>query len=177
MNNLCRWKMIDVNSCPFCLSAEESIDHLLLNCMLGQDIWNSATRFSYSAFVTLLTLESLGYGGSSKGKIMWRLSSSQQSGLFVRKGTRGSLNTNYLTIQTLLGQDSVLQHGSPISILLSFGVCLSMSSCLSKMEVATSQSCHLLPLSRCLLVDLYIVSFLGVLFFFPMISSIFILYY
>lgn len=25
---------------PLCLSAEESVDHLLLNCAMSQDIWN-----------------------------------------------------------------------------------------------------------------------------------------
>lgn len=41
MDNHRRWNMILLNTCPLCLSAEESIDHLLLRCKMGNMIWNS----------------------------------------------------------------------------------------------------------------------------------------
>lgn len=38
-----------VHACPLCLSAEESVDHLLLNCAVSQDISNSLFYcFEYS---------------------------------------------------------------------------------------------------------------------------------
>lgn len=33
--------MIVVNTYPLCLTAEESIDYLLLNCESAREIWNS----------------------------------------------------------------------------------------------------------------------------------------
>lgn len=40
MDNLQKRKMIVVNACPICLTDEESVDHLLLNCKLAQWLWN-----------------------------------------------------------------------------------------------------------------------------------------
>lgn len=60
--NLCYSKMIAVNACPLCLLAEESINHLLLNCKLENVIWNSVVSsfgsigFSIDQFLTFLTL-------------------------------------------------------------------------------------------------------------------------
>eukprot|EP00268_Persea_americana_P048725 TRINITY_DN5173_c0_g2_i1.p1 TRINITY_DN5173_c0_g2~~TRINITY_DN5173_c0_g2_i1.p1 ORF type:complete len:180 (+),score=24.39 TRINITY_DN5173_c0_g2_i1:1214-1753(+) len=38
LDNLCKHKVTVVNACPLCLSAEESVDHLLLQCAMAQDI-------------------------------------------------------------------------------------------------------------------------------------------
>lgn len=37
MDNLRRRNVIVVNACPLCLSDEESVDHLLLNCKVARE--------------------------------------------------------------------------------------------------------------------------------------------
>lgn len=39
MDNLQHKRIIVVNACPMCLGAEDSVDHLLLNCSLAKKMW------------------------------------------------------------------------------------------------------------------------------------------
>lgn len=39
MDNLRRHGMVVVNAFPLCMSAEESADHLMLNCTVAYQIW------------------------------------------------------------------------------------------------------------------------------------------
>lgn len=39
MDNLYRKNVIVVNACPLCLSDEESVEHLLLNCNVAWKVW------------------------------------------------------------------------------------------------------------------------------------------
>eukprot|EP00268_Persea_americana_P033489 TRINITY_DN33165_c1_g2_i2.p1 TRINITY_DN33165_c1_g2~~TRINITY_DN33165_c1_g2_i2.p1 ORF type:complete len:146 (+),score=9.08 TRINITY_DN33165_c1_g2_i2:242-679(+) len=41
MDNLKRQELYIVNACPVCFAGEESIDHLLLNCRIAQQLWRS----------------------------------------------------------------------------------------------------------------------------------------
>lgn len=71
-------KMIVVNACLLCLAAEESVDHLLLNCRLANTIWNSFLR-SFDCSCVLDSISGLLFSwwlsiGLSKGRIMWCLS-------------------------------------------------------------------------------------------------------
>lgn len=67
-----------VNACPMCL-AEESIDHLLLNCNFAYVIWTSIfSGFHFSAPLhqsvpALFEFWGLGVG-SKRGRSMWKLS-------------------------------------------------------------------------------------------------------
>lgn len=45
IHNLRKRKMIVVNTCPICLVDEETIDQLLVNCKMAQQLWNSALRW------------------------------------------------------------------------------------------------------------------------------------
>ena len=45
MDNLRRRGRIVGNDCPMCLRNEESVDHLLLNCMVAQLIWRSVVEW------------------------------------------------------------------------------------------------------------------------------------
>lgn len=40
IDNLRRWRMLIVNACPLCLSAAESVNHLLLHCRFSSCIWD-----------------------------------------------------------------------------------------------------------------------------------------
>lgn len=73
---LCRRKMIIVNACPLGLSAEESIDHLLLSCVMAQKIWNSILSSYKCSWVFQKHISNLFDGcrfgiGPPKEKIMW----------------------------------------------------------------------------------------------------------
>lgn len=40
--------MMTTNACPLCLDAEETVDHILLNCWMTLKVWNSIiSRFGY----------------------------------------------------------------------------------------------------------------------------------
>lgn len=41
MDNLRRRNMIIINACPLCLSGEESVDHVLMNCLMAHQVWTS----------------------------------------------------------------------------------------------------------------------------------------
>lgn len=79
MDNLCLWNMIIVNAYPLCLQAEESVDHLLLNCVMAQGMWLAflnlfGCQWMLSRRVLYHFLAWSCAVGSKRGTMMWHLS-------------------------------------------------------------------------------------------------------
>lgn len=91
MDSLKQRKMAIVNPCPLCLEAEDTVDHILLTCKLAQSIWLCILGlFGYSwVFPSSILGRFEGcnsFVGSSRGKIMWKISFLQLFGQYRRKG-------------------------------------------------------------------------------------------
>lgn len=79
MDNLHKRKVIIVNACPMCLSDEESVDYLLLNCVVAHKPWNMLLSSFQCSWVLPRTITDLYYAwklpiSSPKWKILWCLS-------------------------------------------------------------------------------------------------------
>ena len=79
MDNLRRHGVVLINACPLCLSAEETVDHLLLNCSFTQAIWTSTMDCFGCNWVfprSILELfDAWKFGFQSKrGRLLWRSS-------------------------------------------------------------------------------------------------------
>ena len=64
---------------PMCLSDEESMNHLLLNCKIAQSLWMSVVGWFDCSWALPNSLTELFQAwknplGGSRGKVMWRLS-------------------------------------------------------------------------------------------------------
>lgn len=69
--------MLIVNLCPMCLTNEEKVDHLLLNCLTAQVIWRTALNWFDCGWVRPCSLKDLFKAwkmavGSQRGKALWR---------------------------------------------------------------------------------------------------------
>ena len=79
MDNLSRCRVILINDCPLCLSAKESVDHLLLNCKFAQHLWTSTLGCFGCSWVPSQSILELFEAWkfqfqSKRGKILWRSS-------------------------------------------------------------------------------------------------------
>lgn len=78
MGNLRHRRVIIVNACLMCLTEEESIDHLLLNCSISQRLWKAIFSWFHVAsplsqsFSSLFQFWRFGVG-PRRGRSMWNL--------------------------------------------------------------------------------------------------------
>lgn len=79
MDNLRRRGRVVVNACPLCLSAEESVNHLMLNCSMANSIWSAILNYFHVSWVLPRHIGELFEAwklqiGATRGRTMWRLS-------------------------------------------------------------------------------------------------------
>lgn len=128
MDNLPHHKVNLINACPLCVSAEETVGHLLLDCNMVQSLWISTLCSFDCSWVlpqSILELfEAWNFGFGTRGKDFFGiLTLSRTFGLLGRKEIGGASMVAHpifpLLLQTL---DFTLLRGFLFS--LNFGVCL-----------------------------------------------------
>lgn len=128
MDNLPHHKVNLINACSICVSAEETVGHLLLDCNMVQSLWISTLHSFDCSWVlpqSILELfEAWNFGFGTRGEDFFGILPLLRTfGLFGRKEIGGASMVAHpifpLLLQTL---DSTLLRGFLFS--LNFGVCL-----------------------------------------------------
>lgn len=106
------------------LAVEESVDHVLVQCLMAYHVWNSIVSEFDCTWVLPWGINELFEAwklqiGSRKGRAMWSMSFLLLFRQYGRKGTYAALVGNALLLLKLLqGRKSLLLHGSPFFLLL-----------------------------------------------------------
>lgn len=75
MDNLWKHKVVIVSAYPVCLAGEETVDHLMLNCWVAQQVWRSVLWWFGCGWVLPYTLGHLFEAWKmGVGTVVWKLS-------------------------------------------------------------------------------------------------------
>ena len=77
LDNLRRRQIIMVNRCCLCKLDGESVDHLLLHCVVARSLWNTIlSRFGLSRVMPNKVVDLMAcwwYGGNSRSVVVWKM--------------------------------------------------------------------------------------------------------
>lgn len=139
MDNLRRRKMIVTNACPLCFVAEETVNHIMLNCRMSEQVWNSIARcFDCSLVMPHGLFEAwLLFPRASKYRIMWRLSFLAIIWVIWKERNRHCFEGGSLPVAKVI-ESARFSVASWVSVLLAFSCVTLDMIMLNWKEVATS---------------------------------------